>query len=108
MTEPIDPKDGGYGEIGCLLTIVSCLVGAGVAIVIQFFTASAGIQWSSIGTGAVAGLIVAYFASDPLLEALGRFKVPRRLGEPIFFIWEALVPGAVTTAMALISYGVVQ
>jgi multisubunit Na+/H+ antiporter MnhE subunit len=108
VIEPIDPKDGGYGEIGCLLTIASCLVGAGVAIVIQFFTASAGIQWSSIGTGAVAGLIVAFVASDPLLNALGRFKVPRRLGEPIFFIAEAVMPGAVTIAVALLSYGVVQ
>ena len=108
MTEPFDPRDGGYGEIGCLLVIVSCLVGAGAAIVIQFFTASAGIQWSSIGTGAVAGFIVSYFTADPLLNALGRFNVPRRLGDRIFFTVEALLPGTVTTAMALISYGVVQ
>jgi hypothetical protein len=103
MTEPIDPKDGGYGEFGCLLTIVSCLVGAAAAIAIQFFTASAGIQWIAIWTGALAGLIVTYFTADPLLEALGRFKVPRRLGEPIFFGVVALLPGGVTIAVALIS-----
>ena len=107
MTEPIDARDGGYGEVGCLLTVMSCLVGAGAAIAIEFFSA-AGIGWRSIGAGAVGGLIVAFFGSDPLINALGRYKVPRPLGERIFFSVEALLPGAVTTAVALISYGVAQ
>ena len=104
-SEPIDPKDGGYGVTGCLLTIVSCLAGAGAAIAIEFFTGPAGIAWSSIGPAIVAGVVVAFLASDPLLSALGRFKVPRRVGERIFFGAEALVPGAVVIAVALLSRG---
>jgi hypothetical protein len=101
----IDPRDGGYGQVGCLLDILSCLVGAAAAILIEFVGGSPGVRWNSIWTGALAGLLVTYFAMDPLLGALARFKVPRQFAESIYFIASLVLPGAVTVAAALIVAG---
>ncbi len=59
--------------------------------------------------GALAGFLVfMYGVGDPLLNALGRSKVPRRLGEPILYMVAAVLPGAVTVAAALIFAGVMR
>jgi hypothetical protein len=106
MTDTIDPKDGGYGQVGCLLDVISCLLGGAAAVVIEIVGASPGVRWNSIWVGAFAGLVVSFVVMDPLLIALARFKVPRKLGDSIFFIVALVLPGLVTAVTALILAGV--
>lgn len=100
MTEPIDPRDGGYGEIGCLLIVPSTVIGAVAAIVLELLSPT-GVEWLSLIAGFAAGWAVPFAVMDPLLEALGRLKVQRRLAEPIFLIVAAVLPGAVTIGVSL-------
>jgi hypothetical protein len=80
--------------------MVSCVLSSAGAILIEFLGPT-GIKWLSIVAGFVGGLVVAFVALDPVLNALGRLEVPRRLGEPIFFIVAAVLPGALTVAIAM-------
>ena len=100
MTEPINPRDGGYGEIGCLIDIASLVVGAAASVLLEFLSPS-GVKWFSIVAGIAGGWVVSFVAMDPVLNTLGRLKVQRRFGEPIFFAVAAVLPAAVTVAISL-------
>jgi hypothetical protein len=86
--------DGGYGQVGCLVAVVSSVVGQVLGIVVALL-AIGSVNVGAALIGVVAGVIAAMYTADIVGTVLTGVRGMRDRVVTIMYLYMAILPGLV-------------
>jgi hypothetical protein len=87
--------DGGYGQVGCLLALVSTAVGLVIGLAIAWLV-TGGVSGGSALVGSVVGFMVAMFTADTVGTLLTSVPALRDRVVTLVYLYTSIVPGLIT------------
>ena len=104
--QPAWRTDGGYGEIGCALAVLSAGVGF-VAVVAWSMLSGAPVPFWPAVLGMIAGLLLAMYTADLVMEVVSRIGPLRARAGDLGMAWCAVVPVVVVLAVVALLHALV-
>jgi hypothetical protein len=94
-------SDGGYGQIGCFLSLISTAVGLTVGVVVaSLVTDGPNVGYAIVGP--IAGFLAAMFTADALGSLLTGIPALRDRVAKLIDFYMAIVPGLITFLVIVI------
>ena len=96
--------DGGYGQIGCFLALISTAVGLVLGIAVAWLL-TGGVNASAALVGSLAGFLTAMFTADAVGSVLAGIPALRDRVVTLVNVFALVVPGLITFLIIVLASG---
>jgi hypothetical protein len=94
-------SDGGYGQIGCFLSLMSTVAGVVLGIAVAWLVTD-GVNVGYAVVGSIAGLLAATYTADAVGSALAGVPALRDRVVHLVNLYASIVPGLITFVIIVI------